>query len=55
VLLSLLARGRTNFAIAETLGVSERTVRRRTLSVCEKIGVSTPIEAVVEAVRRGLL
>jgi len=54
-LLQLIARGLTLRAIARSLACSERTVRRRTHELCERAGVGTPIEAVVLAVRRGLI
>ena len=46
-----LSRGLTTDAIARELGVSERTLRRRVRLICDRIGVKTPIEAVVWAVR----
>lgn len=49
--LRLLSRGLTTDAIARELGVSERTLRRRVRLICDRIGVRTPIEAVVWAVR----
>ena len=55
VLLGLIASGLAPPAIARRLRVHERTVRRRISRVCERLGVSTPIEAVVLAVRQGLL
>ncbi len=54
-LLSLLATGLALGAVARRLELSDRTVRRRTRSICNRLGVSTPIEAVVWAARRGLL
>lgn len=55
MLLRLISRGLTLRAIARSLACSERTVRRRTHELCERAGVDTPIEAVVLAVRRGLI
>ena len=53
--LRLLADGLVLEAVAKRLGLSERTVRRRVRSVCDRVGVRTPIQAVVWAARRGLL
>lgn len=54
-LLSLLAAGLPLHAVARRLDTSDRTVRRRVRAVCDRLGVSAPIEAVVWAARRGLL
>lgn len=54
-LLALIARGLSLDVVARRLNVSERTVRRRVRSVCGRVGVDSSIEAVVWAVRRGLL
>ncbi len=54
-LLGLLARGLPLEAVARRLGTSERTVRRRTKAICDRLGVTAPIEAVVWAARRGLV
>jgi DNA-binding NarL/FixJ family response regulator len=54
-LLRLLARGLSTDAIARQMYLSDRTVRRRTRAICERLDVSTPIEAVVWAVRHRLL
>jgi DNA-binding NarL/FixJ family response regulator len=54
-LLELLGRGLPAGSVARRLGMSERTVRRRTRAVCDRLGVGTPIEAVVWAARRGLI
>ncbi|AWB91452.1 helix-turn-helix domain-containing protein [Aeromicrobium chenweiae] len=53
--LRLLSRGHTTDAIARELGVSERTLRRRGRLICDRLGVKTPIEAVVWAVRSRLI
>jgi DNA-binding NarL/FixJ family response regulator len=55
VLLSLLAQGLPLDAIARRLRVSERTIRRRTRDICDRLAVSAPIQAVVWAARRGML
>lgn len=49
--LRLISKGATTDAIARELNVSERTLRRRVRTICDEIGVNTPIEAVVCAVR----
>ena len=54
-ILRLLSRGLTTDAIGRRVGVSERTVRRRLRSVADEIGVESSIEAVVHAVRVGLI
>lgn len=54
-LLALLARGLSLDAVARRLDTSERTVRRRTRTICDRLGVTTPIEAVVWAARRGVI
>lgn len=54
-MLRLLSRGLTTDAIARELGVSERTMRRRGRLICDRLGVKTPIEAVVWAVRSRLI
>lgn len=54
-LLRLLADGLPIEAVARRSGLSERTVRRRCRAVCDRLEVQTPIQAVVWAVRRGLL
>jgi DNA-binding NarL/FixJ family response regulator len=54
-ILRLLSRGHTTHAIARRVGVSERTVRRRLRAIADEIGVESSIEAVVHAVRVGLI
>ncbi len=54
-LLALLADGLALDAIARRLNFSERTVRRRIRSLCDRIGVDTPVQGVVWAVRAGML
>jgi DNA-binding NarL/FixJ family response regulator len=49
------ARGRSLNEIAAGMYLSERSVRRRLRVAREAFGVETTIEAVVAAVRRGLL
>jgi DNA-binding NarL/FixJ family response regulator len=54
-LLRLLAQGLPLDAVARRLGRSERTVRRRTRHICDRLGVRAPIQAAVWAARRGVL
>lgn len=54
-LLALLATGLSLESAARRLDLSERTVRRRTRALCDRLGLGTPIEAIVWAARRGLL
>jgi DNA-binding NarL/FixJ family response regulator len=54
-LLRLLAQGLPLDAVARRLFTSERTVRRRTRAICDRLEVGAPIQAVVWAARRGLL
>jgi len=54
-LLRFLAAGLLLDSVARQLDVSERTVRRRIRSTCDRLEVTAPIQAVVWAARRGLL
>ena len=54
-LLRLLAEGLPIESVARRVDMSERTVRRRTRAICDRLGVPAPISAVVWAVRHGLL
>ena len=53
--LRLLADGATSQAIAERLHWSEITVKRRIQDTVEKLNASNRVQAVAEAVRRGLI
>ena len=53
--LSLLAEGLPLETVARRLAVSERTLRRRTRAICDRLGVPSAITAVAWAARRGLL
>ena len=54
-LLDLLARGLPLDAVARRLGTSERTVRRRTKAICDRLGFGASIQAVAWAARQGLV
>ena len=54
-ILRLLSEGHTTDVIARRVGLSERTVRRRLRTLADEIGVDSTIEAVVYAVRSGLI
>lgn len=53
--LSLLSQGRTWKATAAELGRAEITIRRRVAAYAAEIGVGTTTEAIVHAVRIGLI
>jgi DNA-binding NarL/FixJ family response regulator len=53
--LQLLSRGLNNQAIAEALFVSDRTVQAHLTNIFSKMGVSSRLEAVLTAIRRGWL
>jgi DNA-binding NarL/FixJ family response regulator len=54
-LLGLLAGGLPMEAVARRVNASERTVRRRVRAICDRLGVTSPIQAVVWAARQGLV
>jgi DNA-binding NarL/FixJ family response regulator len=54
-LLALLAQGLPLDTVARRLHTSERTIRRRSRAICDRLGVPAPITAVLWAARRGLL
>lgn len=53
--LHLLAQGLNNNAIAETLSISDRTVQAHLTNIFAKMHVSSRLEAVLAAIRRGWL
>ncbi|NBO45661.1 MAG: DNA-binding response regulator [Actinobacteria bacterium] len=53
--LGLVAEGLNNRAIAARLFISENTVKNHVRNIHEKLGVHTRMEAVVRAVREGVL
>lgn len=53
--LRLLATGKTNKEIAQSLGISGRTVQHHTIHIYEKLGVDTRAAAALLAVRHGLV
>lgn len=54
-LLELVARGLTNAELAGVLGVPQRNLRTRLQKVYAKLGARSHVEAVVVALRRGLI
>lgn len=53
--LQLIAAGKSNKEIADLLCISEGTVKTHVLNIHNKLGVSDRTEAVVVAIRRGIL
>jgi two-component system NarL family response regulator len=53
--LHLIATGKTNKEIASALFISEGTVKTHVNSIHEKLGVRDRTDAVMTAVRRGIL
>lgn len=51
--LALMADGQTNRAIAEQLGITERTVKYHVSAILAHLGVDDRTQAVVAAIRRG--
>lgn len=53
--MAFVVKGMSDRSIARQLGMSVTTVRRRVRRFCTRLGVSTRIEAGMEARRRGWL
>lgn len=53
--LDLMAKGLHTHEIADVLGISDETVKTHVKSVFRKLGVSDRVEAVREAIDRGLI
>jgi DNA-binding NarL/FixJ family response regulator len=54
-ILSLIAEGRANKEIATLLAISEDTVKRHVSNILNKLEVNDRAQAVVEAIRRGIV
>ena len=54
-ILALIARGRSNKEIAYALGIRERTVKFHVASLFEKLGTSSRTEALVVALKMGVV
>ena len=54
-ILALIAAGRANKEIAQTLHVSEDTVKRHVSHILEKLDVNDRAQATAEAIRRGIV
>ena len=51
--LQLLADGKSNRAVAETLYISEKTVKNHVSNILQKMNVNDRTQAVVSAIRKG--
>jgi DNA-binding NarL/FixJ family response regulator len=54
-ILALLAQGKTNRAIADTLTITEATVENYLHTIYQKLNVSNRTEAAIYALRHGLI
>jgi DNA-binding NarL/FixJ family response regulator len=54
-LVRLLAEGLVLDAVARRMALSERTVRRRIRTLCDRFEVDTPVQVVVLAAQNGVL
>lgn len=55
IILRRMAEGLPLDSIAQHMGLSSRTVRRRLRALCDRLGVAHPIQAIVWAARCGLV
>jgi len=53
--MTCLAKGMTGPAIAAALNIAPNTVRTHIRNLIEKLGVHSRLEAVIHALRRGLI
>lgn len=53
--LALVAHGRSNREIANTLGIAEKTARIHVSNILAKIGVADRTQAAIAAIQRGLV
>ncbi|MEU0139664.1 LuxR C-terminal-related transcriptional regulator [Streptomyces albidoflavus] len=54
-ILQLVSQGCTMSQVARRMEMSDRTLRRKVRSICDRVDVETPIEAVVWAVRQRII
>jgi DNA-binding NarL/FixJ family response regulator len=54
-ILTLMANGLTLDSVATRVSMSPRTLSRRLRCVCDRLGVTHPIQAIVWAARQGLI
>jgi len=54
-ILQLMVEGKTDREIGQELGIAERTVRHHLRRIYDKLGVNSRVEAVVWAMREGLV
>jgi DNA-binding NarL/FixJ family response regulator len=54
-ILRLIAQGTSTQEMAQTLYLSERTIKRKVQDVLDKLGATNRAQAVSEAYKRGLL
>ncbi|UNC90761.1 response regulator transcription factor [Candidatus Contubernalis alkaliaceticus] len=54
-ILDLMSQGKTNKSIAQTLYISEKTVKNHVSSIFKKLEVADRTQAVIQAAKRGLV